>query len=328
MFTHYHSRFATGLLVATALLSAACSDATSSDPASSNPTSSISASRSGHGGSDASAGFSVLANAAVTCTGGTVSGDVGTFQTAPPGAITLTEGCLMPGAKDIGGAAAKAAYQDFLDQYAALAPKVGDVCPVITGTLAGQSLSPGVYCVSSEAKTGVLTLSGGSNATWLIKVPSGALTGTNFSVVLAGNAQACNVTWWVDAAATMTTSAFQGNILAGAAITTTGGTFNGNAWAGAAGVGDVTFTGTAVVGCGSSKGHGHDKCDNDKGKHHDKDKDRDGDGCKDKDKDKDKCNQGVGNGPEGCDPGNSNNHHGSNDEDGGRPGDPGRKGGH
>jgi hypothetical protein len=317
MFTHQHqSRFAAGLLVATALLGAACSDATSSDPASSNPTSSISAtpsfSRSGNGGSGASAGFSVLANAAVTCTGGSVSGDVGTFQTAPPGAITLTEGCLMPGAKDIGGAAAKAAYQSFLDQYAALAPKVGDVCPVITGTLAGQSLSPGVYCVSSEAKTGVLTLSGGANATWLIKVPSGALTGTNFSVVLAGGAQACNVTWWVDAAATMTTSAFQGNILAGAAITTTGGTFNGNAWAGAAGVGDVTFTGTAVVGCGSRSGNGDgDDDDHDNGH-----------------KDKDKCNQGVGNGPEGCDPGNSNHRHGSNDEHGGTPGNPGRRGGH
>ena len=314
MFTHHHSRLATGLLVATALLGAACSDATSG-----NPTSSISAtpsfSRSGNGGSggsDASAGFSVLANAAVTCTGGSVSGDVGTFQTAPPGAITLTEGCLMPGAKDIGGAAAKAAYQSFLDQYAALAPKVGDVCPVITGTLAGQSLSPGVYCVSSEAKTGVLTLRGGANATWLIKVPSGALTGTNFSVVLAGGAQACNVTWWVDAAATMTTSAFQGNILAGAAITTTGGTFNGNAWAGAAGVGDVTFTGTAVVGCGSRSGNGDGDDDDHDNRH----------------KDKDKCNQGVGNGPEGCDPGNSNHRHGSNDEHGWTPGNPGRRGGH
>jgi hypothetical protein len=149
----------------------------------------------------------------------------------------------------------------------------------------------------------VLTLRGGSNATWLIKVPSGALTGTSFSVVLAGGAQTCNVTWWVDAAATMTTSAFQGNILAGAAITFTGGTLNGNAWAGADGVGDVTFTGTAVVGCESSRGNGNDK-------------------------DKDKCNQGVGNGPEGCDPGNSNHRHGSNDENGGTPGNPGRKGAH
>jgi len=151
----------------------------------------------------------------------------------------------------------------------------------------------------------VLTLQGGANATWLIKVPSGALTGTNFSVVLAGGAQACNVTWWVDAAATMTTSAFNGSILAGAAITMTGGSFNGNAFAGADGVGDVTFTGTAVVGCGAGNGPGN------------------GNG---NDKDKDKCNQGVGNGPEGCDPGNSNHKHGSNDEDGGTPGNPGRKG--
>src|SRR5438067_8957294 len=269
MFTYRHSRSATGLLVATALLGAACRDATSSDVASGNPTPSFSrSSHSEQGG--ASAGFSVLANAAVSCTGGTVSGDIGTFQTAPPGAIKLTEGCVIPGAKDVGGAAAKAAYQSFLDQYAALAPKAGDVCPVITGTLAGQSLSPGAYCVSSEAKTGVLTLTGGSNATWLIKVPSGAPPastteklvpvsapdGTNFSVVLAGGAQACNVTWWVDAAATRTTSACQGNILAGAAITFTGGTLNGNAWAGAAGVGDVTFTGTAVMGCGSVRGGG------------------------------------------------------------------------
>jgi len=304
MNTSHRFRFA-GLLVATALLAAACSEPTSG-PASS-PTAAPLFSKSSHGSASA-AGFTVLANAAVTCTGGSISGDVGTFQTAPPGAITLTEGCLIPGARDVGGAAAVAAYNDFLDQYAALAPQLGDNCPVIAGTLAGQTLSPGIYCVSAEAKTGVLTLNGGSNATWLIKVPAGALTGTNFSVVLAGGAQACNVTWWVDAAATMTTSAFQGNILAGAAITFTGGSLNGNAWAGAAGVGDVTFTGAAAVGCesqsnGNGNGNGHDK-------------------------DKHKCNQGVGNGPEGCDPGNSNNRHGSNDENGGTPGNPGRKGGH
>ena len=140
-----------------------------------------------------------------------------------------------------------------------------------------------------------------------LKVAPGAFTGTNFSVVLAGGAQACNVTWWVNAAATMTDSDLKGNVLAGAAITLTRGTFAGNAWAGAAGVGDVTFTQAAVVGCGSGRG-GH------------------GDG--DDDDDKGKCNQGVGNGPEGCDPGNSNHRHGSNDEDGGTPGNPGRKGGH
>ena len=287
-------------------LLAACTDSTApSTPA-------LSAhGRGGHGeggGGGPSSGFSVLANAAITCTGGSVVGNVGTFLTAPPGAITLTEGCLIPGAQDIGGPAAVGAYNAFLSQYAALAPKLGDVCPIITGTLAGQSLAPGVYCVSSEAKTGVLTLSGNANSTWLIKVPSGALTGTSFSVVLAGGAQACNVTWWVDAAVTMTDSDLKGNVLAGAAITVTRGTFAGNAWAGAAGVGDVTFTQAAVVGCGSGRGgHGDDGDDDD---------------------DKGKCNQGVGNGPEGCDPGNSNHRHGSNDENGGTPGNPGRKGGH
>lgn len=41
------------------------------------------------------------------------------------------------------------------------------------------------------------------------------------------------------------------------------------------------------------------------------------------------CNQGVGNGPEECDPGNSNQDDDSrsNDELGGEPGEPGRKGG-
>jgi len=304
MYTHHRSRLAAGLLVATALLAAGCSDPTSST-SSSSINSAPSFSRSRHGSSNQAAGFAVLANAAVSCTGGSIVGDVGTFLTAPPGAITLTEGCLVSGARDIGGAAAVAAYNAFLSQYAALAPQPGDNCPVIAGTLAGVEFAPGVYCVSSEAKTGVLTLRGGSNATWLIKVPSGALTGTSFSVVLAGGAQACNVTWWVNAAATMTDADLKGNVLAGAAITMTRGTFNGNAWAGAAGVGDVTFTGTAAVGCESGRGHGDDN-----------------------DNDHERCNQGVGNGPEGCDPGDSNHRHGSNDERGGTPGNPGRRGGH
>jgi len=41
--------------------------------------------------------------------------------------------------------------------------------------------------------------------------------------VMAGGGQACNVNWWVAQAATLTTSSFQGTILAGADITVTGG---------------------------------------------------------------------------------------------------------
>jgi hypothetical protein len=62
------------------------------------------------------------------------------------------------------------------------------------------------------------------------------------------------VFWQVAEAVTMTTSNFQGNILAGADITFTGGTLNGDAWAGGKGTtvmpaGAVTLTGTIVAGC-------------------------------------------------------------------------------
>jgi hypothetical protein len=100
---------------------------------------------------------------------------------------------------------------------------------------------------------------------------------------------------------------FVGTILAGTSITTSGAnaaptdrlSFIGDAFAKAA----VTMTDTNLTGCAGRKGNGNGN---------------------------DKCNQGVGNGPELCDPGKSN--HGddanSNDENGGTPGDPGRKGGH
>jgi Ice-binding-like len=197
----------------------------------------------------------VLGNQAVTCTNGTITGDVGTFQGNPTGSVTLAS-CPVTGTIHVGDGAAKQAFNDFLSTYAALATTPCDV---------------------------VLT---------------GALTGTSFSVVMDGGGQACNVTWWVAQAATLTDSHFLGSILAGAAITLTRGTFDGNAWAGASGVGDVTITGTAVVGCAGGTRNGNDK---------------------------EKCNQGVGNGPEGCDPGNSNNHNPTNDESGGTPGNPGRQ---
>ncbi len=248
----------------------------------------------------ASSSFAVLANAAVTCTDGTITGDVGTFQALPTGSVTQTN-CPIIGTVHVGDAASIQAYNAFLSTYAALATTPCDV--VLTGTLADVTLAPGVYCFDAAATlTGVLTLNGPANATWLFKIGTlapGALTGTNFSVVMAGGAQPCNVTWWVNAAATMTDSRFIGTILAGAAITLTRGTFDGNAWAKA----DVTITGTALVGCAGGQGKG-------KHKHH-----------------KDKCNQGVGNGSEGCDPGDSNHHNSSNDENGGTPGNPGRKGG-
>ena len=293
-------RLGAGLLVSLALLGTACSTDSKDVAGLSGPTllASKIASTPAHA---ASSGFAVLANQAVTCTDGTIIGDVGTFQATPSGSITLTA-CPVTGTVHVGDGAAIQAYNGFLATYAALATTPCDV--VLTGTLAGVTLAPGVYCFDAAATlTGVLTLNGPANGVWLFKIGTGgtgALTGTSFSVVMAGGAAPCNVTWWVSQAATLTDSHFIGSILAGAAITLTRGSFAGNVWSKA----DVTITGTALVGCEGGKG---------------KDKD------KDKDRDKDKCNQGVGNGREGCDPGDSNHNHSSNDEDGGTPGNPGRK---
>lgn len=236
------------------------------------------------------------AGGAVTCTDSTILGDVG--SSGAPASIVQTN-CAVTGA--LIAPVSQQAVVDFYSQYDALAAiPCGQT---LTGTLAGVTLAPGVYCFDAAATlTGTLTLSGPANGTWLFKVGTvgtGALTGTNFSVVMAGGADDCNVSWWVAEAATMTTSNFVGTINAGAAITVTGGTFYGNALAKAA----VTVTGASLTGCEETS---QPSQPSHKG-----------------------CNQGVGNGDEGCDPGNSNQGDpgNSNDENGGTPGNPGKKGG-
>lgn len=280
--------------VALALITAACGE-TATGPSALQRSSDISNAHA------SPSSFSVLGNAAVTCTDGTIIGDVGTYLAAPTGNVTLTS-CPVTGTVHVGDAAAVQAYDAFVARYDAMAPVPNEACTVLTGTLSGVSLAPGSYCFDAAAAlTGVLTLAGPANGTWTFKIGTsgtGALTGTNFTVLMAGGAVPCNVTWWVAEAATMTDSRFIGTILAGAAITLTRGTFSGNAYSQAG----VTVTGTELTGCeGGSAPPSNGG--NDKGK----------------------CNQGVGNGPEGCDPGNSNRRRPTNDENGGVPGQPGRK---
>jgi hypothetical protein len=237
--------------------------------------------------------FAALAGTAVTCTDATVTGDVGVW----PGTTVTQTGCAIAGAVHAGDAVARQAYLDFTSAYDNLQNNPPPCDATLTGTLAGETLLPGVYCVDPTAKTGLLTLDaqGDANAVWLFLVDS-ALTGTNFNVVMINGGEPCNVYWWVRDATTLTDSNFLGTVLAGAAITVTRGTFDGHALAKAA----VTLTGAEVSACEATPGHGG------------------GNGHR-------KCNQGVGNGPEGCDPGNSNHRHRSNDERGGTPGNPGRK---
>jgi hypothetical protein len=261
------------------------------------------------GAADSFAVLSALGTGgAVTCTNTpaptVITGDVGTSGTPPSSGSVTNTGCTINGNIVTPATAALAAFNS---AYAALGGCGGTV---LTGTLA-RTLGPGVYCFDAAVATtdGTLTLTG--NGPWLFKIGTlgtGYLTGTRFNVVFSNpNANPCDVTWRVAQYAELTDSNFVGTILAGMYITSTRGTFHGRAFAKAA----VTITGGTFTGCTGGTIAG---------------------GGKDKDKDKDKheaCNQGVGNGPEGCDPGNSNqgDEDRSNDENGGTPGHPGRQGG-
>ena len=259
----------------------------------------------------AASGFSVLGGTAVTCTDSVINGAVGSG-----GAFTNTRCTIAGGMPPDTNAATVGALSDFRSAF-----KTAQSLPcanVLPSTITGPvTLTPGVYCTGAALTgAGVLTLDGrgDANAVWVFQIGA-ALTGTGFSVVMAGGGQPCNVFWVPGAGVTMTTSAFSGNILAGGAtgsITLTGGTLAGRALANVA----VTTTGANVIGCGALPAASQ-AC---RGKDHDGDDD---------DKDRKKCNQGVGNGPEDCDPGHSDRHNpfGSNDERGGTPGNPGRKGG-
>ena len=190
------------------------------------------------------ANFAVLGGPAVTCTTSSlVVGDVG----VSPGAAFTNTVCVVAGTVHAGDAVAAKAQADFQSAYTALQSQTRS-CIQMPGNLAGKNLQPGVYCTDAVAKAGTLTLTGPANGVWIFLV-NGALTGTNFTVVMAGGGQPCNVFWAPTAAATMTTSAFKGNILAGtAAITLTGGTLAGRVLANAA----VTMTDASLIGCSAS----------------------------------------------------------------------------
>ena len=191
----------------------------------------------------AASGFSVLAVTAVTCTASAITGDVG----ISPGTAWTNTGCTVSGATPpASNAAATDAHTALVSAYAALLAQ-SRACTQTLSSLDGLDLPPGVYCVDATAKTGLLTLTGTADGVWTFLV-AGALTGTSFTVAMAGGAQASNVFWAPTGAATMTTSALKGNVLAGDAtagsITLTGGTLDGRALANVA----VTMTGVGVVG--------------------------------------------------------------------------------
>ena len=205
-------------------------------------------------------GFAVLAGTAVTCTDSLVIGDVGV---APGGAVTRTN-CTISGTVNM---AAQQAYADFLHAYNDL--RTVPPCDFTNEPLdnTSASLTPGVYCFDAAVtQTGTTwTLDGSCTDTWIFRIGTsgtGALTGTNFTVVNPG-CEVCadsNVYWWTAQAATLTDSVFLGSILAGADITVTRGSLDGQALAGGTGTtavptGAVTLTNTEVSVCGGAPPH-------------------------------------------------------------------------
>jgi hypothetical protein len=262
------------------------------------------------------AGFSVLADSTgLTCTGGTVTGAVGVAAASTP--ITNT-GCTMPTVQ-----VASSAYADFLNVYAGIAGNLGN-CTVLTGTLAGRSLGAGTYCFPAAATlTGTLTLTG--NGPWLFEIGTGgtgALTTTGFTIV---GSNACNATWWVRDAVTLSTSTFQGTVLAGVDITTTNTSLHGRLLA----KGAVSMTTSHVVGCTSAipggGGHGDNDGDNDKQCNQGDGHDSQGDGHDSQGDGHD--SQGEGHDSKKCDSGDSDRKDKSNDEHGAKSEDKGHHGG-
>jgi hypothetical protein len=216
--------------------------------------------------------FAVLGSA-VTCTGpGVISGDVGAT-----GAFTNTPVCTIAGGTPPATNAAAILAQTALNNAYQNALVANSSCtlpllPAAPG--ASFTLGPGVYCTAAALTFTNITLTldagGNANAVWVFKIGAG-LTGTGFQVVMAGGGQPCNVYWLVGADSTLTTSTFQGNILAGGpagSFTSTGGTLIGRVLANGA----VTMTGPNVHGTCALAAQGGAGCKTD-----DDDRDHEGD---------------------------------------------------
>jgi hypothetical protein len=195
--------------------------------------------------------FAVLAGTTVTNTGpSSISGDLGV---SPGSAVTgFPPGTVSNGTIHSADGVAAGAQSDLTTAYndAAGRSPTANV-PGFIG--AGQTLTPGVYKASSSLDVGgslILDAGGDPNAVFIFQAPSTLVTDSASSVILTGDAQACNVFWQVGSSATLgTSSAFSGSILALTSISVdTGDTIAGRALArnGAVTLDDDTITAPAA----------------------------------------------------------------------------------
>ena len=139
--------------------------------------------------------------------GGTVTGDVGTH-------LGIISGLELPAYDDIkynADAVTDQARKDLLRLYIHLNDKFVDFpsthSPAFGG---GETISPGVYSISSAGSIGgALTLDGGGNpdAIFIIKMNGAMTIGAAATVTLTNGAKSCNVFWLIQGAISVAANA-------------------------------------------------------------------------------------------------------------------------
>jgi hypothetical protein len=183
--------------------------------------------------------FAVLAGQSVTNTGATtITGDIGIHPGAGTPNIIEAEYELIDhtGTLYDTGAEALAAQADLTIAYLDAQSRMATATILVD--LAGEDLGPGVYESTDQGAFmlgggGTLTLTGEADDVWIFKSSSALDFTSGSSVVLAGDADPCNVFWLVESSATLETGAtVVGTILALTTITlATGATIEGRALA-------------------------------------------------------------------------------------------------
>lgn len=191
----------------------------------------------------------------VNNTGATVvNGSLGVFPAAA--VIGFPPGVVVNGTIQAATAQAAAAQASATTAYNFLAAEACTTNFAVPTDLAGQTLTPGVYCfASSGSNTGLLRLDplGNPNAVWVFKTVSTWITGPGSTVTMLGAGSSCNVWWQVGSSATLnTTTTMVGSIIALTDITLfTGATLSGRAFARN---GQVTLDTNQVGGCSQAGG--------------------------------------------------------------------------
>ena len=163
--------------------------------------------------------FSVLADLSMSAAGAgtTVSGDLG-LSTGLAGSRT---GPWTVGGTEYFGplSLAKTAHDDALIAFGNLAGQASDG----TWAVSPWSPTPGVWTAASDTTfAGTITLSGGYNDVWVFQV--GRDMTFSGSVIMAGNAQPCNVFWQIGRDATIASgSTFVGTLIASRDVTVVSG---------------------------------------------------------------------------------------------------------